>query len=118
MNDRFGCDKLLLSKSGRAERKRGTGVTQKRQVIGRFCCHSYSRMIMLFIAPSNLIHSKHENDETKARWHLIYLIFKRNANAFSLIAIVHVRLLLRRHEMIVLISQKLLKLATSKFNAA
>ena len=39
-------------------------------------------------------------------------IFKRNVKAFSLSAIVDVR---RRHEMIFLISRKLLELVTSKF---
>ena len=46
--------------------------------------------------------------------------FKRNAKAFSLNAIVDVRRrrLRRRHEMIFLISWKLLELATSKFIAS
>ena len=49
---------------------------------------------------------------------LIYFIFKRNAKAFSLTAIVDVRRRLRRrHEMIFLIYRKLFELATSKFTA-
>ena len=44
-------------------------------------------------------------------------VYKRNADAFSLNAMVEVRLrrLLHSHEMIFLISRKLLELATSKF---
>ena len=52
----------------------------------------------------------------KNRTSLNQMVFKRNANAFSLNAIVNVRR--RHHEMVFLISQKLLKLATSKFDIA
>ena len=62
-------------------------------------------------------HIKHGAERGKLKYRCrIQAVFKRNANAFSLNAIVDRRSRRRRHEMICfLISRKLLELAISKF---